>query len=78
MRMPCHQRCERNPHVIYPERSLGQNNGTESGVNIIKTSLKSAATVIEYGLIAAGIVLAIIALAIGPGFELTSINTSLR
>jgi pilus assembly protein Flp/PilA len=41
---------------------LGQNNGTGPGVNVIKNFLRdeNAATAIEYGLIAAGIALAII------------------
>ena len=82
--MPCHQRCERNPHVIYPVRLLGQNNGTGPGVNLIKHFLKdeNAATAIEYGLIAAGIALAIIAVVNGLGSKLsskfTAINTSLK
>jgi Flp pilus assembly pilin Flp len=42
---------------------LGQNNGTGSSVTIIKKFMKdeNAATAIEYGLIAAGISLAVIA-----------------
>ena len=63
---------------------LGQNNGTGSGVNLIKNFLKdeNAATAIEYGLIAAGIALAIIAVVNGLGSKLSSkfsaINTSLK
>ena len=63
---------------------LGQNNGTGSGVNLIKNFLKdeNAATAIEYGLIAAGIALAIIAVVNGLGSKLsskfTAINTSLK
>jgi pilus assembly protein Flp/PilA len=46
---------------------LGQNNGTGPGVNIIQNFLKdeNAATAIEYGLVAAGIALAIIAVVNG-------------
>jgi pilus assembly protein Flp/PilA len=63
---------------------LGQNNGTGPGVNIIKNFLKdeNAATAIEYGLIAAGIALAIITVVNGLGSKLsskfTAINTSLK
>ena len=63
---------------------LGQNNGTGSGVNLIKNFLndESAATAIEYGLIAAGISLVIIASVNGLGSKLntrfTAINTSLK
>jgi pilus assembly protein Flp/PilA len=63
---------------------LGQNNGTGPGVNLIKNFLKdeNAATAIEYGLIAAGIALAIIAVVNGLGSKLSSkfsaINTSLK
>jgi pilus assembly protein Flp/PilA len=63
---------------------LGQNNGTGSGVNLIKKFLEdeNAATAIEYGLIAAGIALAIIAVVNGLGSNLkgkfTSINSSLK
>ena len=63
---------------------LGQNNGTGSGVSLIKNFLKdeNAATAIEYGLIAAGIALAIIAVVNGLGSKLsskfTAINTSLK
>lgn len=63
---------------------LGQNNGTGPGVNLIKHFLKdeNAATAIEYGLIAAGIALAIIAVVNGLGSKLsskfTAINTSLK
>lgn len=63
---------------------LGQNNGTGSGVNLIRHFLKdeSAATAIEYGLIAAGIALAIITVVNGLGSKLsgkfTAINTSLK
>ena len=63
---------------------LGQNNGTGPGVHIIKNFLKdeNAATAIEYGLIAAGIALAIITVVNGLGSKLsskfTAINTSLK
>jgi pilus assembly protein Flp/PilA len=63
---------------------LGQNNGTGPGVNIIKNFLKdeNAATAIEYGLIAAGIAHAIIAVVNGLGSKLgtkfTAIDTSLK
>ncbi len=63
---------------------LGQNNGMGPGVNIISRFLKdeTAATAIEYGLIAAGISLAIIAAVNGLGSKLntkfTAINTSLK
>jgi pilus assembly protein Flp/PilA len=86
--MPCTLRCERTPHVIYPERfawtEFGQNNGTGPCVTIIKKFLKdeTAATAIEYGLIAAGIALAIIAVVNGLGSKLstkfTAINSSLK
>jgi pilus assembly protein Flp/PilA len=55
-----------------------------SGVNIISRFLKdeTAATAIEYGLIAAGIALAVIAAVNGLGSKLntkfTSINSSLK
>lgn len=81
--MPCTQRCERNPHVIYPER-FGQNNGTGPCVTLISKFLKddTAATAIEYGLIAAGIALVIIAAVNGLGSKLntkfTAINSSLK
>jgi pilus assembly protein Flp/PilA len=63
---------------------LGQNNGTGPCVIIIKKFLKdeTAATAIEYGLIAAGIALAIITVVNGLGSKLgakfTAINTSLK
>jgi pilus assembly protein Flp/PilA len=63
---------------------LGQNNGMGSSVNIISRFLKdeTAATAIEYGLIAAGISLAIITAVNGLGSKLntkfTAINTSLK
>ena len=63
--------------------SLGQTNGRDS-VKIIFKFLKdeSAATAIEYGLIAAGISLAIIAAVNGLGSKLNTkfnaINTSLK
>jgi pilus assembly protein Flp/PilA len=63
---------------------LGQNNEMGSGVNIIFRFFKdeTAATAIEYGLIAAGISLAIIAAVNGLGSKLntkfTAINTSLK
>jgi pilus assembly protein Flp/PilA len=84
--MPCIQRCERNPHVIYPERfCLDRITGRNpSVIIIIKKFLKdeTAATAIEYGLIAAGIALAIIAVVNGLGSKLgtkfTAINTSLK
>ena len=63
---------------------LGQNNAMGPGVNIISRFLKdeTAATAIEYGLIAAGISLAIIVAVNGLGSKLntkfTSINSSLK
>jgi pilus assembly protein Flp/PilA len=63
---------------------LGQNNRTGPGVNIITRFLKdeTAATAIEYGLIAAGISLAIIAAVNGLGTKLNttfnSLNSSLK
>jgi pilus assembly protein Flp/PilA len=63
---------------------LGQNNGMGSSVNIISRFLKdeTAATAIEYGLIAAGISLVIITAVNGLGSKLntkfTAINTSLK
>jgi pilus assembly protein Flp/PilA len=63
---------------------LGQNNRTGPGVNIISRFLKdeTAATAIEYGLIAAGISLAIIAAVNGLGTKLNTkfnaINSSLK
>jgi pilus assembly protein Flp/PilA len=62
---------------------LGQGSGT-AGVTLIRKFLKdeSGATAIEYGLIAAGISLAIISIVNGLGTNLrtkfTSINTSLK
>jgi pilus assembly protein Flp/PilA len=81
--MPRSLRCERSPHVIYPER-LVWTETERSGVNIISRFLKdeTAATAIEYGLIAAGISLAIIAAVNGLGSRLntrfSSINSSLK
>ena len=63
---------------------LGQNNGMGASVNIISRFLKdeSAATAIEYGLIAAGISLVIITAVNGLRSKLntkfTAINTSLK
>jgi len=64
---------------------IGQNNGMGTpAVNIISRFLKdeTAATAIEYGLIAAGISLAIITAVNGLGSKLntkfTAINTSLK
>jgi len=63
---------------------LGQNNGTGPGVNLIRDFLndENAATAIEYGLIAAGIALAIITVVNGLGSKLstkfTAINASLK
>jgi pilus assembly protein Flp/PilA len=81
--MPRSLRCERSPHVIYPERLVWTETGW-TGVNIIFRFLKdeTAATAIEYGLIAAGISLAIIAAVNGLGSRLntkfSSINSSLK
>lgn len=64
--------------------SLGQINGVGPGVNIISRFLKdeTAATAIEYGLIAAGISVAIIIAVNGLGSRLntkfSSINSSLK
>jgi pilus assembly protein Flp/PilA len=63
---------------------VGQNNEMGPGVKIISRFLKdeTAATAIEYGLIAAGIAIAIIAAVNGLGSKLntkfTSINSSLK
>jgi pilus assembly protein Flp/PilA len=63
---------------------LGQNNETGTSVNIISKFLndETAATAIEYGLIAAGIALAIITAVNGLGSRLntkfTAINSSLK
>jgi pilus assembly protein Flp/PilA len=63
---------------------LGQNNGARPSVNIISRFVKdeTAATAIEYGLIAAGVSLAIIAAVNGLGSKLnakfTAINSSLK
>jgi pilus assembly protein Flp/PilA len=63
---------------------LGQNNGTGTRVTIISKFLKdeTAAAAIEYGLIAAGIALVIIAAVNGLGSKLntkfTAINSSLK
>jgi pilus assembly protein Flp/PilA len=64
---------------------LGGNNGVVPGVKIIIIKFlkdETAATAIEYGLIAAGISLAIIAAINGLGSKLnskfTAINTSLK
>jgi pilus assembly protein Flp/PilA len=63
---------------------LGQNNETGKRVTIISKFLKdeTAATAIEYGLIAAGIALVIIAAVNGLGSKLntkfTAINSSLK
>ena len=82
MRYALHKRCERSPHVIYPERFVWTEAGP--GVSILLQFLKdeTAATAIEYGLIAAGISLAIIAAVNGLGGKLntrfSSINSSLK
>lgn len=78
------KRCERSPHVIYPERFVGQNNEMEPSVKIFSRFLKdeAAATAIAYGLIAAGTPLAVIAAVNGLGSKLstrfTPINNSLK
>jgi len=82
--MPRRLRCERSPHVIYPERFVWTEAEWTQAVNIISRFLKdeTAATAIEYGLIAAGISLAIIAAVNGLGARLntkfSSINSSLK
>jgi pilus assembly protein Flp/PilA len=64
--------------------SFGRNSGVDLSVKIIARFLKdeTAATAIEYGLIAAGIALAIIAAVNGLGSKLntrfSSINSSLK
>jgi pilus assembly protein Flp/PilA len=84
MRYASWQRCERTRTLSIQNGWLGQNNGTGSSVTIITRFLKDegAATAIEYGLIAAGISLAIIAAVNGLGSKLsskfTAINSSLK
>jgi len=83
-RYPLHKRCERSPHGIYPERFVWTEQRGSTGVNLISRFLKdeTAATAIEYGLIAAGIALAIITAVNGLGSKLnakfSSINSSLK
>ena len=71
MRYRSRQRSERTPRVFDPERLLGRNNGVGAGVTIISRFLndETAATAIDYGPIAAGIALAIIAAVTGLGFR---------
>ena len=85
MRYASQQRCARTRTLSIQNGLLGQNNGMGTpAVTIIFRFLKddTAATAIEYGLIAAGIALAIIAATNGLGAKLntkfTAINTSLK